>query len=792
MKTVRLHNTGTREEKSTAYDKYIADNKSSPAYADSKMCQVCIAKYKEHYLNGELTHELDEEEYELRKEKGTLPAEIFFPVSCTGDLRHGLGDISKAVTDEEFAAAGLFNPDVWFKEELGIELRWYQSESASCTARAKVDRWGRRCLPASEKILLEDMTEISIKDIEIGTKVIGTEESSIYKTTGVIVDKWEDGIKPIFKIILKNKKQIRCTSNHPIMIMSKDSGDWLWSTIEDGLIIGDQVMVLANTYKGSYSCEQIISIEPDGEEPVYDITVDDCHNFIVNTIITHNTGKTHHKVGGLLQKMQLGRGLDERGRIKPEIVLIVAPYQPQIDEIFTKIDEMLSGSRTLKNMVTTRRRSPNQVLQFANGSRAIGFCIGADTGNGADKTKGQDATLIYSDEIELMTDDDVDSFMAIMGSKKDSEMWATSTPTGRRGKFYSLCTRKDLGFKETHLTAMESPEWTETTERILRLNSTRAAWEHNYLAEFGTVEGGVFNTAMLEAGLSEYQYGKHLLKDNCITTIGVDWNGPTHGNPIVVLSYYPTENCYTVVDKYVSANKDYTQLTAIQDIIRMYDKWKPNYMYFDAGFGSTNFEILRKYANTEEHKGMLNKMKSIQMQGNAEIRDPITKQLIKKQNKALMIDLAVQRVESNMCYFPYSENVAGNLVDQMRNFKIERYTPNGLPVYSQGKDHELIAWALAMYAITMEYSDLAKMDGRATICYLPPAAGSRDINGAFSLQTQELIKQRDEAARYTLHYKEPPSNGDIQLNKGFAKRDNSFSRTAGRKMPSRMTGKRGF
>ena len=36
--------------------------------------------------------------------------------------------------------------------------------------------------------------------------------------------------------------------------------------------------------------ETLISIEPDGLEPVYDLTVGDLHNFCANGLVTHNSG----------------------------------------------------------------------------------------------------------------------------------------------------------------------------------------------------------------------------------------------------------------------------------------------------------------------------------------------------------------------------------------------------------------------------------------------------------------------------------------------------------------------
>jgi replicative DNA helicase len=35
--------------------------------------------------------------------------------------------------------------------------------------------------------------------------------------------------------------------------------------------------------------DEIVSIEPDGEEEVYDLTVDNLHNFVANDIIVHNS-----------------------------------------------------------------------------------------------------------------------------------------------------------------------------------------------------------------------------------------------------------------------------------------------------------------------------------------------------------------------------------------------------------------------------------------------------------------------------------------------------------------------
>jgi len=564
-----------RKARGEKFDKWICENKTGCAYSDSPMCRACIQEYREAYINGELDVKETEEQKINRQIAGKPEPETdMFPVECHGDLRCGLGRIEGGMSDEEFAVAGMFNPVVWFKQELGINLRWYQEDAVCCTARMKALRWGRR------------------------------------------------------------------------------------------------------------------------------------------------SGKTHSQVGRILHRMQLAR-LNEDEKQAAERVLVLAPYQPQVDEIFEKIDELIVNSNTLCESENRRTKSPNQIYKMGNNSQAKGFCTGSKTGSKSDKTRGQGATIIYMDEVDYIPDSDIESTIAIITDSKDTELWVTSTPSGKRGKFYGFCTDKRQGFKHFHVSAKESPEWTDKTERLLRAQYSRAAWEHEIEAEFGTVEGGVFPTNKLIDSLYTYKYGIDRYNPNNIYCIGVDWNGAANGIPIIVTEFDRVSNRYVVVDKKTSMSDEFTQLTAIRDIITMFEKWNANYIYLDAGYGNAQFEMLRAYAKEAHNDKLLKAAKAIHMHGKTIIRDPVSKKKIEKQNKSLMIDLAVRRVENDMCAFPHFENEEGGLVDQLRNLEIERYTPTGIPVYSQGKDHEAVAWLLSVFAITMEFSDIAKVASGGHIAFMP-------------------------------------------------------------------------
>jgi hypothetical protein len=276
--------------------------------------------------------------------------------------------------------------------------------------------------------------------------------------------------------------------------------------------------------------------------------------------------------------------------------------------------------------------------------------------------------------------------------------------------------------------------------------------------------------------------------------IGVDWNGHANGNPIIVVAFYPDSNSYVVVDKYISKDKELTQLTAVSDLISMANKWNPHYIYVDSGYGNVQLEMLKKYAMDTNNTTFLPKLKGIHMQSKAEIRDPITKKKIEKQNKALMIDLAVQRVEHKMCFFPHTENEKNELVDQLRNFKIDRYTPTGIPIYSQGEDHQLVAWALAMYALTMEFSDIAKITDSGVVGFLPPEVSSKSLTGNKPSQsdnpfaTMNIVRSNSDMNRKI----EDPEDGYIRANSNFRTKYEGFARRGSLRSSTRALGRRSF
>ena len=116
----------------------------------------------------------------------------------------------------------------------------------------------------------------------LGKQVLSYSESSAqweYKK----VLRWLDrGVKPTL-IIKTNQRSIQCTGNH---LIRTESGWTPASNIKIGMNILSAVVADAENW--STSLERVESVTVAGDEPVYDIEVEDNHNFVANGLLVHN------------------------------------------------------------------------------------------------------------------------------------------------------------------------------------------------------------------------------------------------------------------------------------------------------------------------------------------------------------------------------------------------------------------------------------------------------------------------------------------------------------------------
>lgn len=395
-------------------------------------------------------------------------------------------------------------------------------------------------------------------------------------------------------------------------------------------------------------------------------------------------------------------------------VLIVAPYKSQTEEIISRIRGFISTNTKLISSVARDVSSPFYELKFKNGSRIRGFSSGTKSGAEGVAIRGQDADRIYLDEADYLTDGDLKAIVAILNTHAHVELWASSTPSGRRAHFWRWCT-KTPSYKEFYYPSSVLPFWDQVKDQIRAdYIGNHDAWVHEILAEFGEQTVGVFQHRYTDLAIAEYKYDEISYKSGWTYSVGVDWNSE-FGTEIAVVGY-DGRGRFKVVDAMNIPKQDWTQLAGIEAIIGMNLKWRPAFIYVDEGAGTTNIELLRKYgydmmANDLSDPACKLKdiVKGYNFSAKIDARDPMTKRPIKKHAKPFMVENSVRFFEERRIQISAYDMALRN---QLENYIIRHRTTAGVPVYGLIEerigDHRLDAMMLALVGFKLEMSDFGQ------------------------------------------------------------------------------------
>ena len=389
-------------------------------------------------------------------------------------------------------------------------------------------------------------------------------------------------------------------------------------------------------------------------------------------------------------------------------VLIVCPYESQVALIFKRIRELISMSPELNACVVGDRKNP-QEIELSNGSVIMGFTAGVKTGGQGDRLRGLTAHLIILDEMDFLDKPSLDSILAIYASSTDCRIAASSTPSGRHALFRDWCIRKRQGFKEFYFNGMVNPHWGPELEMFFRESLSEIGYIHEVLAEFGEQETGVYQHKYIDPSIYDYTYDKCFRNFNpgFLYVMGVDWNSTGQGTHFLICEYDPKTTKIKVVVREQIVSTEFNQLKGVAKIKELVHIWKPDFLYVDAGFGTTQVELLKEYGLQHPETKLHNIIRSIDMGSKTELKDPVTGEALKKHTKHLMVELSARRLETGQCMIPRTEDTKLGLIGQMREYRVERYGSDGRPVYTQGNDHALVAWQLAIFGLIMEFTTLA-------------------------------------------------------------------------------------
>lgn len=159
-------------------------------------------------------------------------------------------------------------------------------------------------------------------------------------------------------------------------------------------------------------------------------------------------------------------------------ILIVAPFEKQIDLIFKRLKQLIESSPIYKNAI---KRDVKHNIVLLNGTNILGITAGSKTGSGAANTRGQRADIIVFDEVDYMTDEDITNIRNIKNEDPGRiRIIAASTPSGKRESYYKWCTYASKSF-------MADVDYIQETGKIRYRIETAAkkgykpnGWTHYY------------------------------------------------------------------------------------------------------------------------------------------------------------------------------------------------------------------------------------------------------------------------------------------------------------------------
>lgn len=418
-------------------------------------------------------------------------------------------------------------------------------------------------------------------------------------------------------------------------------------------------------------------------------------------------------------------------------VMIVTPYDVQAEEIFNTIRELIHklGPEwgTYKDIVKRDiKGSPNHLMQFANGSRIRGFTTGS---SGAGTVRGQGAQLIVLDEVDYMTESDLDSILAILADNPDVELWMASTP---KGKLILHKMEQIPSYKTFHFPTFVLPHYSDMLDADFKDQLSPTGYVQEIMAEYGASDFGVFQTYFVDRATNAGWTQKHrddvlINRDNYIVVMGCDWNDDQVGTRIMCIAFDKMNKHFFVAEHDTVSKEGWSQVEAVKRIVALNRKYVFDHIYVDEGFGVSQVQFIKQFAIDQYGKLPLNHPDlkladtvAVNFSSSLETRDVATGAVIKKDTKPYMVENAARFLERGAYILdPIYDK---DLINQMYGYIIKSRSPSGRPVYAaQDKrigDHDLDAFMIAMYGFALEYSEFINIHLSETLMQFVPKSNT--------------------------------------------------------------------
>ena len=240
------------------------------------------------------------------------------------------------------------------------------------------------------------------------------------------------------------------------------------------------------------------------------------------------------------------------------------------------------------DLEVTKDNAKDKVIELSNGST-----IRMGSVNQVDSAVGRSYDLIIFDEAALA--DGKDAFNVALRptlDKDNSKAVFISTPRGRNNWFADFYHR---GFSDEfqdwasiRATYHENPRFSDDDIKEAKKSMSSAEFAQEYMADFNTYEGQVWNFNFEEcvADLSQLDTSRM----DVFAGLDVGYKDPT---ALCVIAYDWDQQKFYLIDEYMDAERTTEQHAA--EIRRMIDKYSIDYIYIDSAAQQTRFDFAQNY-----------------------------------------------------------------------------------------------------------------------------------------------------------------------------------------------------
>ncbi len=409
-------------------------------------------------------------------------------------------------------------------------------------------------------------------------------------------------------------------------------------------------------------------------------------------------------------------------------IMIVCPAKAQAQMWYDNLNQIIDNDLELSQSVKSRKQQPFFTIEFFNGSKISIFTAGSQSGRDADAVRGQSPRRVRIDEQDLLTPGDYKAIMPLLRRFADSEFHGSSTPTGKRETYWEMC-QNYPDYQEFHFPIQVSPDFSQEYEEACRREArTETAYIHEFLAEFGDQEGGVFKSAYVDLSKQPYLYSKQKPNGSIRYFMGVDWNGQGTGARVRIVGFDPATKKRRIVAHQAITSSNIDTINAIKLMNR---RWQCEEIYVDAGFGFVQDELLRLVGHNPEHPADTKlrdihvidfgaTIKTNKLVPNRGYEKYIQSRELERRTKPFMVEGAVMCLEDGLFEFSDEDKI---LDDQLRAYRVKTWSQHGYAnTYEAGNvgDHDLDAVMLALLGIELKYGLFANRQAQkiATITHL--------------------------------------------------------------------------